>query len=219
MGLQQDLNAVTEYRGLVREALALVKSDWDGIVPTHAAALAALDPGEHGEAWDAYLAALTTTFQANREPAGLGATKRAAYRARCGVLEAKAKARMVHEARAILDATGSKAYHAAEALTLLQRAAATSSTVLEGDWCVDLMLGVHHGFLAGGAKAFAVGVNRDLFKASRNLERNSSPAILAVIDELERPSDAVGLQLWRDARARLVDYVAGLPDADAGDNA
>ena len=218
MGLQQDLNAVTEYRGLVREALALVKADWDGIIEPHAAALAALPPGEHGEAWTAYLEALHTTFQADREPSGLGAAKRAAYRARCDVLEAKAKARMLHEARRLLSASGTKTLRVAAALERLGRVSATSATELEGAWCVDLMIGVHLGFLAGGAKAFAVGADRDLFKAARNLERNSSPQITLVVDTQEPPSDAAGRQEWFDARDRLVAYTAGVPDSDAGDN-
>jgi len=206
--LQGEFDRCYTFQTLVGDALALVQTDWESVADADA-----LDLSEQPEEdWDTWLEALDHGFVITRQPAGLDAGQLAAWQEECNAIKWRSHVVIRRKAREIRAGVSTKAALVASALVHLNLAktAYLAGDTLDGRWLVDVLMGVHEGLEAGGASAFAAGADRTLYSAALNFARDNAAHLLEVIDATaERPSDAVGLQIFREARERLVAFLAG----------
>lgn len=203
--LQGEFDRCYAYQAAVRVALDAVKADWADVLAADATALASMPQDD----WDAWLAALDHGFDDAHEPAGLDAAGQAAYVVDCEAIQRLACGIIRQRAVSIQSEAVERDRYVEAALQHLTAAktAFLAGTTLDARWLINVLMGVHLGLCAGGSDAFE-GADQTLFNAARNFARDNAARLLEVIDATaDRPSDAHGLQIFREARERLVAFV------------
>lgn len=205
--LQEAFDRCFAYQTAVHDALSSVWDDWGDVVDAEAEALVDVS----AEELPARLASVRYSFADDRRPAGLDAAARSNYDWECAAIRdstLRKIARKVNEMAArSMEASSARD----KALDLLSHAdlARKSDDMLLGQWVLDVVMGVHLGMLGGGEKEFREGPDREAFRSALAFVTNNATNILKVLDSTaDCPSDAVGLQLYREARRRVMDFAA-----------